>query len=209
MIRYLRKRNRNNPSPGTRKNLWSNASSRVNWKWLSPGSQGIRMDAKRKMLETKKPSLQNYDSEIYEIPLAEEQSESLKLATQLISRQDLDSVLDSTAQECGKEFADKLREDWKSDQERNCTSSGNKHRWSLSTYRIALAVYAKSPAAYRALEYSSIFSLPCTRSLQRFLGKYYDFRPGVDPEYLCRQSEIYFTRMRKTRGTQYKGGNGM
>lgn len=66
--------------------------------------------------------------------------------------------------------------DFKEDQMKN--SRGCKsNRWSAITYRIALAVYSRSPAAYQALSKFDILHLPSVWSVQQKLRDYVD-EPG-------------------------------
>ena len=83
------------------------------------------------------------------------------------------------------------RADFASDQNRNRqSSSGN--RWNPITYRMALAVYARSPAAYKALTSFDILQLPSIYSLRNVSGsKKYRSEPGICHEYLEEQQKRY------------------
>lgn len=48
---------------------------------------------------------------------------------------------------------------------------GNK--WSTITYRMALAVYCRSPAAYQALSSFNVLKLPSTESLKQYRSAFY------------------------------------
>ena len=67
-------------------------------------------------------------------------------------------------------------------------SHGN--RWSMTTYRIALSIYSRSPAAYEALKSWPIFKLPSTRSLKEYSttllhdsGPYIDYMQDQHAKY--------------------------
>ena len=64
------------------------------------------------------------------------------------------------------------------------------NRWSLVTYRLALAVYTRSPAAYQALKGFGILQLPCRKSLQGFLSANQS-EPGVNEEKIAEQKRLY------------------
>ena len=78
---------------------------------------------------------------------------------------------------------------FESDQNRNLTGHrGN--RWNTITYRIALAIFIRSPAAYKALKSFNILNLPSKRSLQTFVGKNNE-GPGKCDSYLSEQMKTY------------------
>lgn len=69
--------------------------------------------------------------------------------------------------------------------------TGNQgNRWNLITYRLALAVYTRSPAAYAALKSFNILQLPSKRSLQEFVGANCD-PPGVNEKKIAEQRNLY------------------
>ena len=78
---------------------------------------------------------------------------------------------------------------WKHDQRYNeCGSHGN--RWSMPTFRVALAVFTRSRAAYEALQGFGIFKLPSVRSLKHFTRAYID-TPGRCDESIQFQKARY------------------
>lgn len=64
------------------------------------------------------------------------------------------------------------------------------NRWNLITYRMALAVYCRSPAAYDALKTFSILQLPCKSSLKDFLSES-KAEPGVNEQKIAEQRFVY------------------
>ena len=72
----------------------------------------------------------------------------------------------------------------------NAATGNRNNRWNLITYRLALAVYTRSPAAYEALKSFNILQLPCKGSLQAFLSAN-RAAPGVDEERIAEQRRLY------------------
>lgn len=64
------------------------------------------------------------------------------------------------------------------------------NRWSLSTIRVALAVYNRSPSAYEALRNLTILQLPCTKVLKNVLKDGAE-QPGIDENYFQIQQAKY------------------
>lgn len=56
----------------------------------------------------------------------------------------------------------------------------------------ALAIYTRSPAAFRAVRSLGILQLPCCKELQRIVSRNAD-GPGIHEQYLSNQSETYQT----------------
>lgn len=69
-------------------------------------------------------------------------------------------------------------------------TGSHSNRWNLITYRLALAVYVRSPAAYEALKSFGVLQLPSRRSLQYFLGANTN-APGVNEKALSEQRNLY------------------
>ena len=84
------------------------------------------------------------------------------------------------------------RQDFFNDQMKNVTSSkGN--TWSTVTYRIALAIYIRSPSAYEALKSFKIIQLPSVTTLKTFKGPRLH-SPGINhgiQEYIKEQGNNY------------------
>ena len=55
---------------------------------------------------------------------------------------------------------------------------------------VALAVYTRSPAAFRAVRSLGILQLPCCKELQRIVSKNAD-GPGIHESYIAHQSQVY------------------
>ena len=56
----------------------------------------------------------------------------------------------------------------------------------------ALAIYTRSPAAFRAVRSLGILQLPCCKELQRIVSRNAD-GPGIREQYLANESETYKT----------------
>lgn len=81
------------------------------------------------------------------------------------------------------------RETFAWDQQRN--SNGDRgNRWSMLTYRIALAVYTRSRSAYESLRSFGILQLPSVRSLQHYTGANND-KPGWCEDSILSQRQRY------------------
>ena len=109
----------------------------------------------------------------YECFLNEDQSEQMKNIMETVEKSfsdDLDNVLKESEthsdflQEMWQKDLVKSKAQFTMDQLRNETgSSGN--RISVISYRIALAIFSRSKAAYEALKSFNILSLPSVSSL--------------------------------------------
>ena len=55
---------------------------------------------------------------------------------------------------------------------------------------LALAIYTRSPAAFRAVRSLGILQLPCSKELQRIVSRNAD-GPGIHENYLAHQSQEY------------------
>ena len=54
----------------------------------------------------------------------------------------------------------------------------------------ALAIYTRSPAAFRAVRSLGILQLPCCKELQRIVSRNAD-GPGINDQYIANQSKAY------------------
>ena len=118
----------------------------------------------------------------------------MKEVTDIISKhhsEDLERLLNETSEFNEKkkshlmqiwELDIKNRKQFYDDQKQN--GNGNRgNKWNMITYRLALAVYVRSPAAYKALKSFQILSLPSKRSLQKFMSHKLD-NPGESDAHL-------------------------
>ncbi|XP_044171448.1 uncharacterized protein LOC114975022 isoform X1 [Acropora millepora] len=83
----------------------------------------------------------------------------------------------------------KDRKEFWNDQRRN-RNGRNNNRWSIITYRMALAVFCRSPAAYEALSGFSILKLPSQESLKHLRSGYFQ-ADGPNWENLEESAEDY------------------
>ncbi|XP_065067940.1 uncharacterized protein LOC135693398 [Rhopilema esculentum] len=73
--------------------------------------------------------------------------------------------------------------------------NANGHRWSMITYRVALAIYIRSPAAFNALKSFKILELPSTISLQTFTAVR-NHSPGVNEDYIAEKRKTMICSQR-------------
>ena len=100
----------------------------------------------------------------------------------------LENIWKEAEQEKGQETQALLKEIWEKDtldrtafyhdHAKNITGRKS-NKWSTITYRIALAVHSRSPAAYEALKSFKILQLPSTSSLKSFKGARLH-QPGIN-----------------------------
>lgn len=64
------------------------------------------------------------------------------------------------------------------------------NKWSMVTYRLALAVFIRSPAAYEALKSFKLLQLPSRQSLQHYTRAHLD-GPGIRDGYIQEQEQNY------------------
>lgn len=136
-----------------------------------------RLAAKRKALydykRMSKKLLLFFDSR--DLDLNSKQSTDFRKMTQLIINKFPGEFNDALKEiECreGENSVNIIRDAWKRDQERNSGKSSG-CRWCEITVRVCLLVYARSPAAYKALRDSGVLDLPSERHLQRLLNEQY------------------------------------
>jgi predicted CopG family antitoxin len=94
------------------------------------------------------------------VDLTDDDSKAMETAVSAMSDEDVERLIEESGDD--EEIQEAIRTRWKQDQERSRDGShGN--RWSMVTFRIALAIYIRSPAAYAALKSFKIFNLPSKR----------------------------------------------
>jgi hypothetical protein len=80
--------------------------------------------------------------------------------------------------------------DFHNDQKKNSLGS-KRNRWSAITFRVALAVYSRSPSAYKALcKFDNILCLPGVETVKGKMRQYVH-QPGINHEYMLAQRERY------------------
>lgn len=196
-LNTLRKRSVEAGSPKKRASV--KASSRRPLKFMSPKSRRkrtINQNQERRELKRLLKKMKGTD-----IELNDSQHHEMCNIGNIIERdhaKDLDEVIEEAAgyndskkkllsQMWGLDMED--RKLFETDQKRNITGyRGN--RWNMITYRIALAVYIRSPGAYKALKSFNVLNLPSKRSLQKFVSHNND-DPGRCDDYLGEQMKKY------------------
>ncbi len=128
-----------------------------------------------------------------ELELSEQQSTELADATGIIKKKfgkELSELLVETSQSCGEDFVKLCQDGWEEDQRRNVTGSkGN--RWNVLTYRIALAIFARCPAAYEAVMDFGIIQLPSRRQLMRKMTDQFGSGQGSCEQFIESQRKLY------------------
>jgi hypothetical protein len=151
--------------------------SSCNLRYLSPRSTSVRLGRSRR----EKSYLKKLRKKLAksEIELDDKQSDELANICDSIEKnhkQELDDIIKEANEEKAN-GGEILKEIWEldmenrrsflKDQNKNINGSrGNK--WSSITFRMSLAIYVRSPAAYRALKGFNILQLPCVNSLKSF-----------------------------------------
>ena len=57
------------------------------------------------------------------------------------------------------------------------------NKWSNVTLRVAMAIFSRSPAAYRALKALRVLQLPCDRTLRHYMQRH-SSHPGINEDLL-------------------------
>ena len=205
--RNLKKRIKTNLLSEEGKKKRQDPSSHFPWKFLSPTSRGIRHKKASRKRTADVQKIQRLAKRLhkYKVQLDESQNSEMADIVNIINQKYSDEVQSVIGDGSGgspeahqvlKDLWDSEttdREDFYRDQMNNKTGSrGN--MWSTITYRIALAVYTKSPAAYESLKSFKILQLPSIRSLQEIAGSKLH-EPGITEgiqEYL-HQQEVKYT----------------
>ena len=174
-------------------------NSKRGLKFMSPRAQKKR----RQSQTTERSDLKKLLKKMKEsdVELNGEQSEEMSKVGKIIEKdhaEDLEEILSEAAEynESKKTSLSQIwnldmqnRSEFADDQKKNTTGHrGN--RWSLITYRMALAVYIRSPSAYKSLSSFKILNLPSKRSLQKFTSNNID-EPGDCSNYLLQQAKKY------------------
>lgn len=64
------------------------------------------------------------------------------------------------------------------------------NKWSAVTIRIAMAIFSRSPAAYRAVKALGVLQLPCDRTLKHYMQRHSTF-PGINEDLLFQAAQRY------------------
>ncbi|XP_073239015.1 uncharacterized protein [Porites lutea] len=175
------------------------ASSKVKICHLSPASQQAReLNVRRERKNYRREAERLRTSTA--LTVSEEQSKELaKLIDCISSSEEGQEAVKAVCNEADeqqpgsgallKELWELEREAFFKDQRGNATGkTGN--RWSPATIRVALAIYSRSPAAFRAVRSLGILQLPCSKEIRRIIGKNAD-GPGINEVYLQKQSNLF------------------
>ncbi len=189
----------------SRKAKRARVDSKCAYTYLTPRTKKLRLSrARRKRFELTK-AVHNLTQKIQNlVTLNNEQSDEMNQIVHIINNdfsEDLNSVITSKTNVTQQEAFKKIWEndvrgrhskdiaDFKKDQARN-RNGARSNKWSAVTYRVGLAVYCRSPAAYRALSSFSLLKLPSCSSVKGKC-KNYNEQPGINHAYLWEQKNRY------------------
>ncbi|XP_014669634.1 PREDICTED: uncharacterized protein LOC106810714 [Priapulus caudatus] len=140
---------------------------------LSPASKKTRksLTRVRQSKTLKKQKNLEHKLQQHSILLNDEQSMELGTAMNFLSKtkqgqKAFKQFVCDTQKETNQDVVTAMQEAWKADQERNRTGS-KRNVWTAVSYRIALAIFSRSPTTYKALTKLQILQLPSIRSIQR------------------------------------------
>lgn len=91
-----------------------------------------------------------------------------------------------------------------------CETGSKQNSWSSISYRIALSIYTRSPAAYEALKSFNILQLPSVSSLKN-KTRHLNSKPGIDQSYLNEEAIKYasFQDEKRNKGEKVPVGEGV
>jgi hypothetical protein len=171
--------------------------------FLTPNSKTRRMRSLSKRFSLSKTKIVMLREQLkhHDITINEKQSKSMQDVVDVINANfssEVDKLIDDSAS--NDEEKNFLRQAWQRDagkkhkenvaafneDQRKGSTSFKGNRWSAVTYRMALAVYSRSPAAYKALCQFDVLKLPSIWSVRNKCRQYVD-RPGIVHEYFIKQ----------------------
>ena len=197
-----------------------NPSSKYNLKFLSPTSRKIRLKNKRQVAWKNEEKIRKLQDTIekQKVTLENEQNNEMADIVKIINskyQDQLENIWQESTASSSADTTSVLRNIWEQDskdrqqffhvQSKNVTSSkGN--TWSTVTYRIALAVYIRSPAAYEALRSFKILQLPSVTTLKTFKGPRLH-QPGInrDIQEYIQEQQVNYTKYKSE--VQQRGQN--
>ncbi|XP_065904955.1 uncharacterized protein [Dysidea avara] len=152
-------------------------SSRARLQYMSPASKQTR---KRYAQYQRSSNIRNLRRlEDSEVVLSDEQNVEMCAVMEATQAEDLDKLyqegdqhgVGSLMKTLWLTDKDRQQKQFFSDQEKN-TNGGRGNRWNMITIRMALAIYTRSPAAYKALQSFDILKLPSKSTMQAFTGAF-------------------------------------
>ena len=192
-FRCKRRSNSRNDIPSSKKMSRLDVSSTFLHKFLSPSSKKVkqRKNKQHRKITKQKVARLRVQVEKNKFILEQEQNQEMIDIVSTINEKykgQLENIWKEAEQEKGQETQALLKEIWEKDtldrtafyhdQAKNITGRKS-NKWSTITYRIALAVHSRSPAAYEALKSFKILQLPSTSSLKSFKGARLH-QPGIN-----------------------------
>ena len=176
--RYLTRLNRSNNVTPEQRQQRINPSSKYRIDLLSPRSQRKRVKKMSRKITSSAKRIKKLErrTKKYRMELADEQNKEMCDITGIINSKYEHEVenLIMDASKTSKETSTVLREIWDNDtkdredffHDQMNNKTGHKgNTWSTITYRIAMAVYTKSPCAYKSLKSFKILQLPSEHTL--------------------------------------------
>ena len=203
-VRCLNKRN---DIPISSKVARLDVSSKYQYKFLSPLSAKRRRSKVRTQRKINKQRICRLNAQLEKTKLSLEESQNAEMldVVTIINQKyqdDLENIWAEAGEESSTETMDLLKEIWEKDtsdrndfyldQKKNITGKKS-NKWSTITFRIALAIYSRSPAAYEALKSFKILQLPSVSSLKTLKGARFH-QPGINDgikQYIKEQQHNY------------------
>ena len=146
----------------------------TNLKYLTPKSRRRTLQKKLQKLKKVHKRLEKYESYMCRLDSQQgaEMNEVISQITQNFS-EDLDRIFNENdkgdiLKHIWENDVTQNRKDFYKDQGRN-TGSDPGSRYSVITYRVALAVFSRSPAAYEALKSFNILQLPSVSTMKTYM----------------------------------------
>ena len=206
-FKRVRRLNKKNDISDAEKVARLDVSSKYPYKYLSPLSAKRRHYKSRMQRKSDKQHILRLSNQLDKtrVPLDLSQNAEMLDIVKILNdkyENDLEKIWQEATDKNGPEASDLLKDIWRKDTEdrrefykdqmKNITGkTGN--RWSTITYRIALAIYSRSPAAYEALKSFKILQLPSLSSLQTLKGPRFH-QPGINAgisQYVKEQQQNY------------------
>eukprot|EP00733_Pompholyxophrys_punicea_P000966 Pompholyxophrys_punicea_v1_NODE_392_length_2065_cov_2.927861.p1 type:complete len:344 gc:universal NODE_392_length_2065_cov_2.927861:171-1202(+) len=157
-------------------NSWEDPSSSRHLTKMSPDAVIRRHKNLINLFHKQKRQLSEL-KKAYDMKLCEQSASELAWAMETIdSSRETDALTDALreagpdAEQVWKEDLKFIKESFWKDQQRNKPRKNN-NRFNLISYRIALAVHHRSPAAYQALQDFEILALPSESSLKKISAR--------------------------------------
>jgi hypothetical protein len=189
LLRQKRKRHSNVSNHDERQGTSSNHPI----EYLSPLSKDSRLKNILKENKLLKGMLRrNKNKQSFQLELNDEQSEEMsELVNAISSSKEASDELEKIFTEAEEDKGIFLRNCWEEDAVERLNVAGKKgNRWSPVTIRLSLAVYTRSPSAFRALRSLKILQLPCERTVKSHMNNFRK-NPGINSDAIRHSALMY------------------